>query len=162
MPKPYRVGLFVRANNAVMRSLIRAGARIGTFAVLTVAGRRTGRPVHVPLVVFSDGGNRYLVASYGIVNWVRNLRAADGRAELRRGHSTEKITTVELPPEQAGPILRISLQNGPPGIPRPIVRIFRRFFVLPYLDVDLNSSVDDFVRSAVNHPVFRVQPVVQS
>lgn len=162
MPKPYRVGLFVRANNAVMRSLIRAGARIGTFAVLTVAGRRTGRPVHVPLVVFSDGGNRYLVASYGIVNWVRNLRAADGRAELRRGHSTEKITTVELPPEQAGPILRISLQNGPPGIPRPIVRIFRRFFVLPYLDVDLNSPVDDFVRSAVNHPVFRVQPVVQS
>jgi deazaflavin-dependent oxidoreductase (nitroreductase family) len=162
MPRPYRVGLFVRANNAVMRSLIRAGARIGTFAVLTVPGRRTGRPVHVPLVVFSDGGNRYLVASYGIVNWVRNLRAADGRAELRRGHSTEKITTVELPPEQAGPILRISLQNGPPGIPRPIVRIFRRFFVLPYLDVDLNSSVDDFVRSAVNHPVFRVQPVVQS
>jgi hypothetical protein len=118
--------------------------------------------VHVPLVVFSDGGNRYLVASYGIVNWVRNLRAADGRAELRRGHTTQKITTVELPPEQAGPILRISLQNGPPGIPRPIVRIFRRFFVLPYLDVDLNSSVDDFVRSAVNHPVFRVQPVVQS
>lgn len=161
MPRPYRVGLFVRANNAVMRSLIRAGARIGTFAVLTVPGRRTGRPVHVPLVVFSDGGNRYLVASYGIVNWVRNLRAADGRAELRRGHTTEKITTVELPPEQAGPILRISLQNGPPGIPRPIVRIFRRFFVLPYLDVDLNSSVDDFVRSAVNHPVFRVQPVVQ-
>jgi deazaflavin-dependent oxidoreductase (nitroreductase family) len=162
MPKPYRVGLFVRANNAVMRSLIRAGVRIGTFSVLTVPGRRTGRPVHVPLVVFSDGGNRYLVASYGIVNWVRNLRAADGRAELRRGHSTEKITTVELPPEQAGPILRISLQNGPPGIPRPIVRIFRRFFVLPYLDVDLNSPVDDFVRSAVNHPVFRVQPVVQS
>jgi deazaflavin-dependent oxidoreductase (nitroreductase family) len=162
MPKPYRVGLFVRANNAVMRSLIGAGVRIGTFAVLTVPGRRTGRPVHVPLVVFSDGGNRYLVASYGIVNWVRNLRAADGRAELRRGHITQKITTVELPPGQAGPILRISLQNGPPGIPRPIVRIFRRFFVLPYLDVDLNSSVDDFVRSAVNHPVFRVQPVVQS
>jgi deazaflavin-dependent oxidoreductase (nitroreductase family) len=162
MPRPYRVGLFVRANNAVMRSLIRAGARIGTFAVLTVPGRRTGRPVHVPLVVFSDGGNRYLVASYGIVNWVRNLRAADGRAELRRGRTTEKITTAELPPEQAGPILRISLQSGPPGIPRPIVRIFRRFFVLPYLDVDLNSSVDDFVRSAVNHPVFRVQPVVRS
>jgi hypothetical protein len=84
------------------------------------------------------------------------------RAELRRGRTTEKITTAELPPEQTGPILRISLQSGPPGIPRPIVRIFRRFFVLPYLDVDLNSPVDDFVRSAVNHPVFRVQPVVQS
>jgi deazaflavin-dependent oxidoreductase (nitroreductase family) len=161
MPKPYRVGLFVRANNAVMRSLISAGVRIGTFAVLTLPGRKTGRPVHVPLVVFSDGESRYLVASYGIVNWVRNLRAAEGRAQLRRGRTTEEITATELPPEQAGPILRFSLQNGPPGIPRLIVRIFRRFFVLPYLDVGMDSSDDDFARSARNHPVFRVQPVVQ-
>jgi deazaflavin-dependent oxidoreductase (nitroreductase family) len=161
MPKPYRVGLFVRSNNAVMRSLIRAGARIGTFAVLTVPGRKTGRPVQIPLVVFSDGDNRYLVASYGIVNWVRNLRAADGHAELRRGRETEKITATELRPEQAGPVLRFSLRNGPPGIPRLIVRIFRRFFVLPYLDVDMNSSEEDFARSAVSHPVFIVQPFVE-
>jgi hypothetical protein len=107
--------------------------------------------------VFSHGGNRYLVASYGVVNWVQNLRAAGGRAELRRGHTTEKITTIELPPEQAGPILRFSLQTGPPGIPRPIVRVFRRFFVLPYLDVDMSSSGDEFARSAVRHPVFLVQ-----
>jgi len=157
MPKPYRVGVFVRSNNAVMRSLIRAGVRIGTFAVLTVPGRRTGRPVHVPLVVFPYSGNRHLVASYGVVNWVRNLRAADGRAELRRGRATEKITAIELSAEQAGPILRFSLQTGPPGIPRLIVRMFRRFFVLPYLDVDMNSSDDDFARSARNHPVFLVQ-----
>jgi F420H(2)-dependent quinone reductase len=157
MPKPYRVGLFVRSNNAVMRSLIRAGVRIGTFAVLTVPGRRTGRPVHVPLVVFSRGGNRYLVASYGVVNWVQNLRAADGRAELRRGHTTEKIVAVEMRPEQAGPILRFSLHTGPPGVPRLIVGIFRRFFVLPYLDVDMSSSGEDFARSAVGHPVFLVQ-----
>ena len=159
MPKPYRVGLFVRSNNAVMRSLIRAGVRIGTFAVLTVPGRKSGRPVNVPLVVFPHGDHRYLIASYGVVNWVRNLRAAGGRAELRRGSGTEKITAVELPPEQAGPILRFSLQTGPPDIPRLIVRIFRRFFVLPYLDVDMNSSDDDFVRSARGHPVFLVQPV---
>ena len=157
MPKPYRVGVFVRSNNAVMRSLIRAGVRIGTFAVLTVPGRRTGRPVHVPLVVFPYSGNRHLVASYGVVNWVRNLRAADGRAELRRGRATDKITAIELSAEQAGPILRFSLQIGPPGIPRLIVRMFRRFFVLPYLDVDMNSSDDDFARSARNHPVFLVQ-----
>lgn len=161
MPKPYRVGLFVRANNAVMRFLIRAGVRIGTFAVLTVPGRKTGRPLYVPLVVFSDGDSQYLVASYGIVNWVRNLRAADGRAQLCRGREVETITAIELPPVEAGPILCFSLRSGPPGIPRPIVRIFRRFFVLPYLDVDMNSSDDDFVRSARNHPVFRVQPAVQ-
>jgi len=162
MPKPYRVGLFVRSNNVVMRSLINAGVRIGTFAVLTVRGRKTGRPVHVPLVVFPFAGNDYLVASYGVVNWVRNVRAADGRAELRRGHLSENITAVELAAEQAGPVLRFSLHTGPPGIPRLIVRIFRRYFVLPYLDVDMDSSDDDFVRSARMHPVFRVQRVGQS
>jgi hypothetical protein len=161
MPKPYRVGLFVRSNNAVMRTLIRAGVRIGSFAVLTVPGRKTGQLVHVPLVVFPYDGNEYLVASYGVVNWVRNLRANDGRAELRRAHTTEKICAAELPAEQAGPVLRFSLQSGPPGIPRLIVRIFRRFFVLPYLDVDVYSSDDDFVRAARNHPVFRLQPAGQ-
>lgn len=160
-PKPYRVNLFVRANNAVMRSLIRVGIRIGTFAVLTLPGRKTGRAVHVPIVVFPDGENRYLVASYGVVNWVRNLRAADGRAQLRRGREAEMITATELPPEQAGPILRYSLRSGPPGIPQPIVRVFRRFFVLPYLDVGMDSSDDEFVRAARHHPVFRVQPAVQ-
>jgi deazaflavin-dependent oxidoreductase (nitroreductase family) len=161
MSKTYRVGFFVRANNAVMRSLLRAGVRIGTFAILTVPGRKTGRPVDVPLVVFPDDGNRYLVAPYGVVNWVRNLRAAGGRAQLRHGGTSETVTAVELPPEDAGPILQASLRCGPPGIPRPIVRIFRRYSVLPYLDVDMDSSNDEFVRSARDHPVFRVQPDVQ-
>ena len=162
MPKPYRVNRFVRTNNAVMRILIRAGVRIGTFAVLTVPGRKTGRPVDVPLIVFPCGGDDYLVAPYGVVNWVRNLRAAHGRAELRRGQATEKIRAVELPAEEAGLILKSSLRSGPPGIPRPIVRVFRRYSVLPYLEVDLDSSDDDFVRAALHHPVFRLRPAVQS
>ena len=162
MPKPYRVGFFVRSNNAVMRSLINAGVKIGTFAVLTVPGRKTGRPVDVPLVVFPHQAERYLIASYGIVNWVRNLRAADGRAELRRGRETEKINAIELSDVEAGPILQVSLLAGPPGIPRPMVRAFRRFFVLPYLEVDMSSSDEDFIRSAPNHPVFRVEPEGQS
>lgn len=162
MPKTYRVNFFVRANNAVMHTLIRAGIRIGTFTLLTVRGRKTGRPVDVPLVVFAHDGERYLVAPYGVVNWVRNLRAADGRAELRRGRATEKIIAIELPPQQAGPILQASLRSGPPGIPRAIVRLFRRYSVLPYLEVDMDSSDEDFVRAARHHPVFRLRPVVQS
>ena len=158
MPKPYRVGVFVRLNNAVMRALIRAGVRIGTFASLVVPGRKSGRPINIPLVVFPHGDKCYFVASYGIVNWVRNLRAAGGRAKLRRGHTTEEITATELSPDEAAPILRDSLQNGPPGIPRLIVRLFRRFFVLPFLDVDMNSSDEKFRRSALGHPVFVVTP----
>jgi deazaflavin-dependent oxidoreductase (nitroreductase family) len=158
MPKQYRVGAFVRFNNAVMRSLIRAGVRFGTFAIVIVPGRKSGRPIQTPLVIFSCGENRYLVASYGIVNWVRNLRAAGGRAKLSRGQQTEEITAIEVPPEKAAPILRYTLQTGPPGIPRLIFLLYRRFFVLPYLDVDLHSSDEEFQRSALSHPVFLLKP----
>jgi F420H(2)-dependent quinone reductase len=89
MPKPYRVGVFARSNNAVMRSPIGAGVTIGKFAVPTVAGRKSGRPVNIPLVVFRHAGDRYLVAPYGVVNWVRNLRAAEGRRTATRPHHRE-------------------------------------------------------------------------
>jgi deazaflavin-dependent oxidoreductase (nitroreductase family) len=156
LARQYRVGAFVRFNNAFMRSLLRTGIRFGTFAILAVQGRKSGRRIQTPLVMFRYGDNDYLVASYGIVNWVRNIRAAGGRAELIRRRRTETIRAVELPPEQAAPILRHSLQNGPPGIPRLIVRVYRRLLVLPYLDVDLNSSPTEFEHSASAHPVFLI------
>lgn len=156
MPKQYHVGAFVRFNNAVMRAMLRAGVPVGSFAILTVRGRKSGRPIQIPLVVFPNDGNRYLIAPYGVVNWVRNLRAAGGEAALTRGRRTEKIAAVELSPEQAAPILRESLRAGAPGIPKPIVGAYRRFFVLPYLDVDLNSPPQEFERAALRHPVFLV------
>lgn len=159
MPKQYRVGAFVRFNNAVMRAMLRAGVRMGSFAILTVRGRKSGRPIQIPLVVFPMDGNRYLIAAYGVVNWVRNLRAADGEAALTRGRRTEKIATVELSPEQAAPILQQSLRTGAPGIPKPMVIVYRRFFVLPYLDVGIDSSLEEFERAAQRHPVFLIKTV---
>ena len=159
MPKQYRVGAFVRFNNAVMRAMVRAGVGAQTFAILTVRGRKSGRPIQIPLVVFREDGNRYLIAGYGVVNWVRNLRAADGEAALTCRRRTEKIAAIELSPEQAAPILRKSLHAGAPGIPKPIVRAYRRFFVLPYLDVDMNSSLEEFERTAPRHPIFLIKTV---
>ena len=60
MARQYRVGAFVRFNNAFMRSLLR------TFAVLVVRGRKSGRQIQTPLVVFHHGESRYLVATYGV------------------------------------------------------------------------------------------------
>lgn len=158
MPKQYRVNGFVRFNNAAMRAMLRAGVKFGTFATLTVPGRKTGRPISTPLVVFTCNHHRYLVASYGVVNWVRNLRAAAGKATLSRGKHTEQITATELPPDEAAEIMRYSLHHGPPGIPAPIVRGYRRFSVLPYLEVDLDSPLEEFRRAAPKHPVFLVEP----
>lgn len=158
MAKPYRITPVVRAHNAVMKALLRRGARMGSFTLLTVRGRTSGRPIETPVALFEQGGERYLIASYGLVNWVRNLRAAAGAAAITRGRDTTDIRAVELDSAVAAVILQLSLRSGPPGIPAPIFRVYRRFFVLPYLDVMPNAPLVDFEREAATHPVFLVRP----
>ncbi|WP_433565653.1 nitroreductase family deazaflavin-dependent oxidoreductase [Nocardia sp. CA-151230] len=156
MAKPYRAGWGVRASNAWTRTVIRAGLPMWTFRVLTVPGRRTGRAIQTPLAVFEQDGRRYLVASYGTVNWVRNLRAAQGKASLRQGRHLESVRAVELPTDQAAEVFHAALVAGPPHVPKSIVALYRRFFVLPYLDVDVDSSPQQFLDNACTHPVFEI------
>ncbi len=157
MAKRYRVTTFVRVNNAVMSSLLRLGVQLGGFALLTVRGRKSGKPIMTPVAIFAHDGNSYLIAAYGLVNWVRNLRAAQGEATLTRGGRAETIHAIELPLEEAAAVFRESLRSGPPGIPVAIIRVYRRYFVLPYLNVGANSSLAEFEREAPTHPVFLVQ-----
>jgi deazaflavin-dependent oxidoreductase (nitroreductase family) len=157
MAKPYRVSTFVRINNAMASSLLHLGIPMWSFTLLTVRGRKSGRQIETPVAIFVQEGKRYLIASYGIVNWVRNLRAAAGEATLLHGRRSEKIRALELPPEAAAPILRASLRSGPPGVPAPIFRVYRSLFVLPYLDVTDDSSLEQFEREVLTHPVFLLQ-----
>ena len=107
-----------------------------------------------PIAVFVQDQKRYLVAPYGVVNWVRNLRAAGGEATITRRRRTEKIHAVELSPEVAAPIFRESVRSGPPGIPDVIIRVYRSLFVLQYLNVTVDSSLEEFEREVLTHPVF--------
>jgi len=157
MAKQYRVNAFVRINNAMIISLLRLGVNIGSFALLTVRGRKSGKPIETPIAIFDQKGTHYLIATYGVVNWVRNLRAAGGEATLTRSRSTEKIHAIELPPEEAAPIFREAMRSGPPGIPAWLIRMYRSLFVLPYLNVIENSSLEEFEREVLTHPVFLLQ-----
>ena len=157
MAKQYRVNAFVRINNSIISTLLHMGINMGSFALLTVRGRKSDRPIETPIAIFVHGGKSYLIASYGIVNWVRNLRAAGGEATLTRIRYTEKIRAVELPPEIAAPIFRGAVRSGPPGIPDPIFRGYRAFFVLPYLNITMDSSLEEFEREVLTHPVFLLQ-----
>ncbi len=156
MAKSYRAGWAVKASNAWMRVVIRAGLPMWTFRVLTVAGRRSGRAIETPLTVFEHDGRRYLVAAYGTVNWVRNLRSARGAATLRHGKHVEAVTAVELPADESARVFRAALLAGPPRVPKPFVALYRRYFVLPYLDVDGDSSPQEFLDNARTHPVFEI------
>lgn len=157
MAKSYRVTVFVRINNFMISSLLRLGIKMWSFSLLTVRGRKSGRPIVTPIAIFVLEGKRYLIASYGVVNWVRNLRAAGGEATLIQGRHSEQIQAIELSPEAAAFVFRVALRSGPPGIPAVIFRRYRARQVLPYLGVTENSSLEEFEREVLTHPVFLVQ-----
>jgi hypothetical protein len=80
------------------------------LARLEVKGRRSGATVAFSVVVADYGGGRYLVSMLGEgTNWVRNVRAADGRAVLRHGHA-ETVRLVEVAAADRAP--------DPAAIPR--------------------------------------------
>ena len=161
MTKQYRVNAFVRINNARISSLVRLGIKVGGFSLLTVRGRKSGKPIVTPLVIFVQDQKRYLIAAYGIVNWVRNLRAAKGVATLTWRQHSEKIRAIELEPAAAALIFRAALRSGPPGIPAVIFRMYRALLVLPYLGVTENSSLEDYAREVETHPVFLLEPATE-
>jgi hypothetical protein len=57
------------------------------------------------VALVTQGQERWLVAAFGDVNWVRNLRAA-GTADLIRGRHAERIGVEEPGPSAAAPILQ--------------------------------------------------------
>jgi deazaflavin-dependent oxidoreductase (nitroreductase family) len=73
---------------------------------LTVAGRVSGKPRSVPVVVLEHNGERYLVSYRGESEWVRNLRAARV-ATLTRRKRTETVQVVEVPMAERGGLLEI-------------------------------------------------------
>ncbi len=58
-------------------------------------GRKSDQPHTVPVTLIEQDGQRWLVAPYGVVQWVRNIQAA-GMATLTRGRRSEVIS--DLPP----------------------------------------------------------------
>ena len=78
---------------------------IGGAETLVVTGRKSGKPHSIPVVVPEYNGARYLVCPRGEAHWVRNLRAAGGKAVLKRRGKSENISTVEIPVEERAPII---------------------------------------------------------
>ena len=137
----YQRGLARRAVNRLVRGLLRVGLGPRETYLLTVAGRRSGEPRPTPVTLVEEGGRRWLVAPYGEVAWVRNLRAA-GRATLSRGGRTNAIAVREISAEEAAPVLKMYVTRVP------ITR--------PYFDVRPESNLSAFRAEAPRHPVFAI------
>jgi hypothetical protein len=89
-------------------------------------------------------GKRWLVATYGAVAWVHNVRAA-GRVSVRYGRATREYATREVSAVEAGPVLKRYVAIA--------TKTRAQFEPTP------DSPVEDFVAEADRHPVFELVAV---
>jgi deazaflavin-dependent oxidoreductase (nitroreductase family) len=137
----YRLTPSRRAANRLVRVLLKLGLMPGPTYLLTVAGRRTGRPLSTPVTLVEEGNTRWLVAPYGDVAWVHSARAA-GQITLSRGKHSETVQIRELNPSEAAPVLQRYIARVP------ITR--------PYFDAKPDSALSAFIAEAPRHPVFQL------
>lgn len=141
MGAEYRLTVWRRVLNLLVRALLRVGLGPQHTYLLTVRGRRSGRLYSTPVTLVEQGDRRWLVAPYGEVSWVRNARAA-GQVTLSRGRDLETVTIVNLGPEESAQVLKRYVTDVP------ITR--------PFFDAGPESPVEAFAREVPRHPVFRV------
>lgn len=137
----YRLGPARRAFNAIASQAIALGISPPSSYILTTVGRKTGQPRSTPVSVVKRGGVRYLVAPYGRVGWVHNVRAS-GRVTLSKRGRVQSSAVVEVTPTEAAPVLRTYLRKFP------VVR--------PFFDVGFGASDEAYAAEAPRHPVFRI------
>ena len=144
MRQPFHMTGGLRVVSTILTTLLRLGLPVGPSVLLSVRGRKSGKIYTIPVALVETSGTSFLVAAFGEVNWVRNLRAA-GQAHLTRRRRTEAIGVVELGAREAAPILKQFLRESQ-----------RVSFIKPYFRVTPHSSLADFEQEALYHPVFRI------
>jgi deazaflavin-dependent oxidoreductase (nitroreductase family) len=129
--------------NRAVALATRLGLSVWGSRILQVRGRKSGQVRETPVNLLTHDGQTYLVAPRGTTQWVRNLRVA-GEGGLRLGRRTQPFTAEELPDGAKAEVLRAYLRRW-------------KFEVGVFFDgVDANSSEEDLLRIAPDHPVFHI------
>jgi deazaflavin-dependent oxidoreductase (nitroreductase family) len=148
--KRVRPPRWLRPANKVFMVLLRLGvpvSRVESPVVLTVPGRKTGKPRSTPVTPMDVDGKRYVVNGYPGADWVDNVRAA-GQVTLTQGRRSERVRLVELSGEDARPVLRAFPAAVPTG-----VELMKRVGLLT------EGTPDEAEGLAGRCPVFRIDPI---
>jgi len=122
--------------------LTRRGVSVWGSRVLEVPGRKSGEPRRVPVNLLTHDGREYLVSPRGHGQWVRNVRANDGRLDLLLGQRRTHHVAHELADDDKVDVLRAYLARW-------------KVEVGQFFDgVDASSPDDELRRIAPDHPVF--------
>jgi deazaflavin-dependent oxidoreductase (nitroreductase family) len=140
-------GLITRkVMNPAVAILTKAGISVWGSRVLEVRGRKSGDLRRTPVNLLELDGRQYLVSARGNGQWVRNVRAADGRLTLRLGRHRDERTAEEVPDSEKSAVLRAYLRKW-----KAEVGIF-------FDGVTADSEESDLLRIGPKHPVFRLSP----
>jgi hypothetical protein len=152
---PYRDAATYRPPRPWVARVNRAAARLAVFGLsprntvsLEVPGRKTGRTRRTALVFAERAGSRYLVSLAGEAELVRNVRANDYRAVVRRWRR-HNVRLEEIPVSERPPVLRAYLSKR--AYSKSPEYEAREFF-----GVSPDASLDELAAIAERYPVFRV------
>lgn len=115
--------------------------------VLSVPGRKTGKRRSTPVTPMLVGGQRYVVGGVPGSDWAANVRAA-GEATLHIGRRSERVRMVEMPVDEARPLLREFPSRVPTGVD-----------FIKNAGLVTGPDPDEFEALAGRCPVFRVDKV---
>lgn len=142
-PTPPR---YLKQMNKVVKAMQKLGIKTGPAMVLTVPGRKSGRPRSTPMTPFELEGHLYTVAGFPKADWALNARAA-GVGTLSRGRKSRPVKIVELSVDEARPVLRAFPTQVPVG-----VGFGKRSGLVQ------EGTPDEFETLAGRIPVFRLDP----
>ena len=118
---------------------------------LEVRGRRSKKVRRTPVLRTRYRGEDYLVALAGESEWVRNVRAAEGRAVIRR-RGARPVRLVEVPVDERPSIISEYLRRGAErGGSKAAAKQARYYFGL-----NAEPSLEEIRAVADYYPVFRV------
>ena len=141
MARQFRNGSARRIANRLVGAAVRVGLGPRGTYLMTVAGRTSGVPRTTPVILVRHDGSSWLVAPYGEVAWVRNVRSA-GSVTVRRGRRVDAFTAEEVGVDSAAPVLRAYLREVP--------------FVRPFVEARPDDDLEVYKAIAPRHPVFRL------
>jgi len=106
---------YLKPMNKFMMAVQKLGIPTGPAMVLTVPGRKTGKPRSTPMTPFEHDGSLYVVAGYPGADWASNARGA-GSGTLSRGRKSRPVKIIELDAAQSRPVLRAFAVKVPVGV----------------------------------------------
>lgn len=136
--------------NNVVKGLTRLGISVSGSRVIEVRGVKSGEPRQTAVNLLTIDGTEYLVSPRGETQWVRNLRAADGRLDVLIGRRREPRVATEVTGEETVPVLRAYLKRWK--------AVVGKFFE----GASPDSTDEELLAIAPKHPVFRLAPAEAS